>query len=313
MSSENKVQLLFQKMTNAFPVWILGGSLIAFFRPELFTWFNGPLITAGLGMIMLGMGLTLEWQDFAAVVRFPKWAMLGVLLQYTVMPFLGWALGYVFGLPAPLAVGLVLVACCPGGTASNVVTYLARANLPLSVAMTAVSTFLAVIMTPILTAWLAGSRVEVNAAGLLINTFQVVILPVTAGILLNRFLPRVTAKITPYSPMAAVFFIMMIVASIVGAGREAILDAGFRLLGAVFSLHLFGFLGGYLLSRILLRDENAARTVSIEVGMQNSGLGAVLARLNFAHPLVAIPSALSSLSHCLIGSLFAAYWRRRPV
>jgi len=312
LSAADNLKSLFQKLTNAFPAWVLGASAVAFVKPDLFTWFSGPWITIGLGFIMLGMGLTLEWDDFAAVLKFPKWVFAGVLLQFTVMPCLGWGLGYAFALPAQLAVGLVLVACCPGGTASNVVTYIARANLALSVAMTAVSTFLAVIMTPLLTALLAASRVEVNAFGLLINTFQVVILPVSAGILLNRFMPRATQKVTVFSPLAAVFFITMIVASIVGAGKDQIIEAGLRLLGAVFCLHLFGFGLGYFLSRLAFKNEQVARTISIEVGMQNSGLGVVLARLNFANPLVAIPSALSSLSHCLLGSLFAGFWRRHP-
>ena len=135
---------IFEKLTQAFPFWILSGALTALFYPPLFTWFSGPFITLGLGVIMLGMGLTLTPQDFQGVfTRESGRVWTGILLQYTVMPFLGWPMGYVFRLPAPYAVGLVLVACCPGGTASNVVTYLARAHVPLSVTMTAISTLLA--------------------------------------------------------------------------------------------------------------------------------------------------------------------------
>lgn len=305
---------LFQTLTNAFPVWVLAGALLALVYPPLFIWFSGPWIPAGLAVIMLGMGLTLTPEDFRSVfVRQPRRVLLGVLLQYTVMPFLGWLLSDLFALPAPFAAGLILVACCPGGTASNVVTYLARAHVPLSVTMTAASTLLAVVMTPLLTALLAGSRVEVNAWGLLVSTFQVVILPVAAGVLMNRFLPGLTRAVLPAAPLTAVLFITLIVSSIVGAGRGIILECGFRLIGAVFSLHAFGFLFGYLLSFRVTRDETTARTVSIEVGMQNSGLGVVLARSNFADPATAIPSAISSVFHSLIGSLLAALWSRRPI
>jgi len=154
------MRLLLARLTAAFPVWVLAGSLLALLHPPLFTWFRGPLITAGLGVIMLGMGLTLRVEDFRGVARYPRQVLLGVVLQYTVMPGLGWSLGYLFDLPAPFAVGLILVACCPGGTASNVIAFLARANVPLSVTMTTCSTLLAAVMTPSLTTWLAESHIR---------------------------------------------------------------------------------------------------------------------------------------------------------
>ncbi len=300
----------FHWLTHAFPFWVVLASGLALWHPPLFTWFSGPLITVGLGIIMLGMGLTLTMQDFRRVFETPGSVVAGALLQYSVMPLLGWGLGFLFGLPTPFAIGLVLVSCCPGGTASNVITYLARANVPLSVTMTAVSTLLAVMVTPALTTLLAQNRVEVNTVGLLLSTFQVVILPVLAGIAMNRFLPRVTQTILPAAPFAAVLFIVLIVASIVGAGRDAILEHGGKLAAAIFLLHAGGFLIGYVLAKIVFRQEQTARTISIEVGMQNSGLGVVLARANFANPLVAIPSAISSVFHSLIGSLLVAVWRR---
>jgi BASS family bile acid:Na+ symporter len=297
-------------LTAAFPLWVLLASILALIRPALFTWFSGPLITIGLGVIMLSMGMTLGFDDFRRVGRERGRVLPGVLLQYTVMPALGWGLGYLFALPTPFAVGLILVSCCPGGTASNVITYLAKADVALSVTMTAVSTLIAALMTPMLTEFLAGSRVDVPATGLLVSTVQVVILPVAAGALLKWRFPRVIEAVLPIAPLVAVAAITLIVASIIGAGREDILDAGPRLILAVFSLHFFGFLFGYLAGKGFLGREIAARTVSIEVGMQNSGLGVVLARQNFASPLVAIPSAISSLLHSLIGSLVAAWWRR---
>lgn len=303
---------MIQKLTNAFPIWVLAASLLALIHPPIFIWFSGPLIPFGLGIIMLGMGLTLSLDDFREVFERPLSVFCGVFLQYTVMPFLGWSLAYLFRLPNPLAVGLILVACCPGGTASNVVSYLARVDVPLSVTMTAVSTLIAVMMTPTLTAWLAGSRIDVNAWGLFWSTVQVVILPITIGVALNRLTPKLTQQLVTFSPLVAVIFITLIVASIVGSGRSLILKSGLRLIAAVFSLHALGFLFGYFFSRIGIKNVMSARTISIEVGMQNSGLGVVLAKQNFTDPLVAIPSAISSVFHSLIASLLAAYWRKKP-
>lgn len=301
--------MILRFLIHAFPLWVLLASLLALVEPRLFTWLHGPFITMGLGVIMLGMGLTLEVKDFAEVLRRPARVFLGVALQYTVMPLLGWGLGYVFDLPTPFAVGLVLVASCPGGTASNVITFLARADVALSVAMTAVSTFLAVVMTPLLTTFLVGNRVAVDTVGLFLSAFQVVILPVTAGLFLHRYVPRLTARLIPWAPLVAVVVITLIVGSIMGSGRQTLLESGARVVAAVFSLHAGGFFIGYFLSRFWVKNVVVARTLSIEVGMQNSGLGVVLARRHFADPLTAIPSAISSVFHSLMGSLLAAFWR----
>lgn len=299
-----------ERLTRAFPLWVITAAVVALVEPRYLTWFSGPLLTWGLGLIMLGMGLTLQVADFTRVAQAPVTVATGLVLQYTVMPSLGWAMGYAFSLPTPFAVGLVLVACCPGGTASNVVTFLARGDVPLSVTMTAVSTLLAAMMTPVLTELLAGSRVEVSVVGLLVSTLQVVILPVIAGLALTRLAPRTTARLQTVAPLAAVITIALIVGSILGAGRDDVLAAGLRLMGAVASLHAGGFALGYVLARFARRTETAARTIAIEVGMQNSGLGVVLARQHFASPLVAIPCAISSLTHSVMGSVLAAWWRR---
>ena len=297
-------------LTAAFPLWVLICCTLALANPSLFTWFSGSLITVGLGIIMLSMGMTLGFEDFRRVGRERSQVLPGVVLQYTVMPGLGWSIGYLLDLPTPFAAGLILVACCPGGTASNVISYLAKADVALSVTMTALSTLLAALMTPTLTTLLVGSRVAVSATGLFLDTLQVVILPVVVGALLKWRFPRAIASLLPIAPLVAVITITLIVASVVGGGREQILEAGPRLLLAVFSLHACGFLFGYLASRAVLGRETVARTVAIEVGMQNSGLGVVLARGNFANPLVAIPSAIATVAHSLIGSLVAAWWRR---
>jgi BASS family bile acid:Na+ symporter len=302
---------LLARFANAFPLWVFACSALALWQPSLFTWFSGPWITYGLGVIMLGMGITLTAEDFTRVLKFPSWVLAGMLLQYTVMPLSGWAIAKLLALPDAYAVGLILVACCPGGTASNVVSYLARANVALSVTLTTLSTIMAVAMTPWLTATLAGSRMPIDAWGLFVSTLQVVLLPVALGVLLNRFAPKLTVQAVRISPSIAVIVIALIVASVLGAGREQVLTAGLRLLLGVFLLHTCGFGFGYLLSRLWNRSETVARTISIEVGMQNSGLGAHLARTHFpAGSGVDIPSAISALTHCMIGSLLAAIWRR---
>jgi len=299
-----------QRFVNAFPLWVLAASLLALVHPPLFTWFRGPCITGGLGVIMLAMGLSLELADFGRVAATPKPVIAGVVLQYTVMPALGTVLATGFDLPKELAVGLILVACCPGGTASNVVTYLAGANVALSVTMTALSTVAAIGLTPWLTTWLVGSRIPVDPWGLLASTVTVIVLPIAGGLALRHGAPKLCARLVPVAPIAAVLLISMIVASIVGEGRDAIFEAGPRLLASVVCLHAAGFSLGYALARCFVSEQDA-RTISIEVGMQNSGLGVVLARQNFANPWVAIPAALSSLVHSLLGSLLAGVWRSR--
>ena len=297
---------IIEPFTRSFPFLVTACALIALSYPPSFTWFSGLWITYGLGGIMLGMGLTLQWRDFNQVFKAPKWVLCGILLQFTIMPFLGWVLGILFQLPPFFAVGLILVASCPGGTASNVIAYLAKANVALSVTMTSVSTLAAIIMTPLLTSYLSGSYLEVDALGLFYSTLKVVLFPVALGVILNRFLPKVTQKIIPFAPPIAVILITLIVASIIGQGKEIILNSGIQLLGAILILHLLGFLLGYIVSKTIFKNEAVSRTIAIEVGMQNSGLGAVLARENFINPATAVPSAISSLVHSIYGSIFAS-------
>ena len=295
--------------TRLFPLWVSLCAGLALYHPSWFTWFSGPWITYGLGGIMLGMGLTLRWEDFAQVATRPQWVATGLLLQFTVMPLLGWGLSRLFQLPPFFAVGLILVSCCPGGTASNVMAYLARANVALSVAMTTCSTLGAILLTPLMTTTLSGSYLEVDGWGLLYSTLKVVLAPIVLGALMNRYLPKTTQKIVPYSPPVAVLLIVLIVASIIGQGKEIILDAGLNLLLAIMTLHLLGFILGYFLSRFFVKDRAVNKTMALEVGMQNSGLGAVLARENFIHPATAIPSALSSLVHSIYGSIFVSLFK----
>ena len=298
---------LVTRATQAFPLWVLLFSLGALWHPPLFTWFSGPWITYGLGFIMLSMGLTLKPADFARVLQYPRWVLIGFVLQFTIMPFFGWSLGKIFSLPQPFAVGLILVSCCPGGTASNVIAYLARANIALSVTMTALSTIAAIIMTPTLTYTLAGSRMDIDAVGLFISTVKVVLVPVALGLSINQYIPKIADQASKFSPLVAVILISLIVSSIIGSGREKIIQGGLVLIAAVCILHLFGFVLGYVVSYYLTKDEAVSKTISIEVGMQNSGLGAYLAKQHFPAGLgVDIPSAISALTHCIYGSIIAA-------
>lgn len=302
---------MFDKITASFP-WIVSVcSLFSLIYPPFFIWFRGPLITLGLAGIMLGMGLTLKGSDFVHIVKHPKWVLLGLGLQFLVMPILGWGLSILFQLPPLFAVGMILVASCPGGTASNVIAYLAHAEVALSVTMTACSTLEAIFMTPFLTLQLSGSLLEIPAAGLFYSTFKVVLIPIALGVLLNNFLPKTALKMVPYAPSVAVFLISFIVASIVGQGKEIILSSGVQLIFALFCLHLFGFIIGFLVSLGVLKNWRVAKTISIEVGMQNSGLGVVLARENFTSPAVAIPAAISSLIHSLLGSFFVKLFKNK--
>jgi BASS family bile acid:Na+ symporter len=233
--------------------------------------------------------------------------------QFLIMPLAGWLVATVMDLDTPLAVGLILVACCPGGTASNVVTYIARADVPLSVLMTTCTTIGAVVMTPLLTKLLAGRLVDVDAWGLFRSTLEVVVLPVAAGVLINRWLPSVVRAVQPVAPLVSVLTIALVCASIIGQNAASVLDSGWRLLAAVVALHGIGFGVGYCFARLFRFDRTVARTISIEVGMQNSGLGVVLAQKHFpTDPLTAVPCAISSVVHSVIGSLLAGLWRLRP-
>lgn len=299
--------------TNLFPVWVVLGGALALIHPAWFTWFTGDWITWGLAVIMLGMGITLSVDDFKAVLKKPRAVAAGLVAQYLIMPLLGWSIARLLQLETALAVGLILVSCCPGGTASNVVTYLARANLAVSVLMTMCSTFAAILLTPLLTKWLAGTLVPVDAWGLFWSTVKIVLAPLIVGVGLNRYAPRLVKGILPVAPLISVLTITLICASIIGGSAEHLKRSGGTLLLAVFLLHAGGFGLGYLFARLLGYGVTDCRTVSIEVGMQNSGLGAALAKAHFANlPLAPVPCAVSATFHSVIGSILAGWWRMRP-
>ena len=305
------------RVVNLFWLWTLIGVAWAWFFPSHFTWFLGKipgteisLISAGLGVIMLGMGMTLSFDDFRECLKMPRWIGLGIAAQFVIMPFLGWAIATLSGLPDQFKLGIILVSCCPGGTASNVVTYLARGNLALSVLLTMGSTFLAVWLTPLLTKAYASAILDVDASAMMMDMVGIVLLPIIGGLLLNRYLGSRLAAVKGVSPVVSVIVIVLIVSAVVGKSKDSIVEHWRTLLPAVFAVHALGFGLGYLWARLFRFPEKECRTVSIEVGMQNSGLGASLARTHFTL-LAAAPCAISAFFHCIIGSFLASWWNRR--
>jgi bile acid:Na+ symporter, BASS family len=271
-------------------------------------------MSPALGVTMLGMGLTLTFDDIRRVLAAPRRIFAGFVLQYTIMPALAFGLSRLAALPLDFAVGLCIVGSCPGGTASNVVTYLAGADVPLSVAMTTASTLGAVVATPLLTKLLLGTLVPVDAMALLMSTLQVVLLPVLLGAALNQSFPRQVERLAPLSALSAVLLVATICGSVISQNASAVMGVGPRLLGAIVALHAGGFALGYVLSKALGLPERAARTNSIEVGMQNSALGALLAATHFpVNALAPVPCAISACTHSVLGSLLAAFWRSKPV
>ena len=294
---------------NYFGLLVILFSTAGFFQPALFTW-SVPFIPLFLGIIMFGMGMTLTADDFKAILMKPGAVIIGVLSQYTVMPLAALLIVTAFNLPPEIAVGVILVGTCPGGTASNVITYLSRGDVALSVSMTTVSTLLSPLITPLFTLWLAGRWIPVAAGGMFLSILKIVLLPVVLGILLNHFFREQIQRLVRVLPLVSVIAIVVIVGGIIGINAERMLT-GAAILVAVVILHNFiGLMTGYSIGRSLQLDEHRRRTLSIEVGMQNSGLALTLALLHFT-PAAALPAALFSVWHNVSGSLLASFWSRR--
>ncbi|APU14693.1 MULTISPECIES: bile acid:sodium symporter family protein [Actinoalloteichus] len=269
-----------------------------------------PWVPLLLGVIMFGMGLTLRGRDFALVAKRPYAVIIGVIAQFVIMPLTAWLIGTLLGLPPELMVGMVLVGAAPGGTASNVIVYLAKGDVALSVTMTSVSTLLSPLFTPLLVLWLAGSALPVDAGGLLLSIVQVVLVPVVAGLLLRALAGRFVERLLPLLPLVSVTGIVLVVAAVVGANSSAVLGSGLLLVLAVVLHNSAGLALGYLAARLAGFTESARRAVSVEIGMQNSGLAASLATVHFT-PLAALPAALFSVWHNISGALIATYWARK--
>ena len=267
-----------------------------------------------LGVVMFGMGLATRLDDFKVVFSRPRDVAVGCAAQFTIMPALAWALARLFGLDEALTVGVVLVGCCPGGTASNVMTYLAKGDLALSVGMTGVSTLLAPFLTPLLTLLLAGKTVKVNAMGMFVGILWVVVLPICLGFIAKRLFPRATERAMRFMPMVSSVAIAVIIALVVAANAERLFSGGLVVMLVVALHNLCGLLLGYLIAAALRIPEAKRRALCIEVGMQNSGLAASLAATHFAaYPMAAVPGSIFSVWHNISGAFVARLFARNAV
>ena len=264
-------------------------------------------VNIGLGIIMFGMGLTLTLPDFALVVKRPLPVIVGVIAQYVIMPGIAFLLAKLLHLDPAIAAGVILVGCAPGGTASNVISYLAKGDVALSVTMTSISTLLAPFMTPLLTKWLAGQYMPVDAKSMALAIVQIVLIPVIAGIVVRMLAGRYVEKILPALPWISVLGISYVLAAVVGKSADKIMESA--LIVVVILHNVLGYFFGYFAGRISGGDYRAARTTAIEVGMQNSGLAAGLATKYFS-PEAALPGAVFSVWHNLSGALLAMFFRR---
>ena len=292
-------------------ILVLAAALLALAFPSMLQQIRPMVINYLLGVVMFGMGLALNIQDFKIVFSRPKDVITGCLAQFTIMPLLAWALTRVFHLDEALALGVVLVGCCPGGTASNVITYLAKGDLALSVGMTSVSTLLAPFLTPLLTWALAGKSVNVDVASMFLSILWVVILPIVLGLLVKWLWPKLTEKATDYLPALSSMAIAFIVAIVISANADKLLTGGLLIVVVVMLHNICGLSLGYLIGKLLGLSAQKKKAISIEVGMQNSGLASSLATIHFAaYPLATIPGAIFSVWHNLSGAAIAYLYRR---
>lgn len=298
--------------------WIILSYVIGYFYPEIFYWFSkGKWMTYSLALVMLCMGLSLKLSDFADLFKQPRVVVLAAISQYTVMPLSGWAIAMAMGLPKELAVGFILVACCPGGTSSNLIAYIGRANLSLSVVSTAVSTILGIVMTPFLTKILAGGYVPVDVWGMLRSVVEIVLLPVAAGVFINWKYPSFVKKLGQIGPVISTIAVSMVSGAVIApavmldGGREQIIDFAGKMFIAATLLHALGFGLGFALGRIFGYERDLCKSISCETGMQNGGLAAALAKSNFPAymPIVGIPSIFCSIMQSAIGGILASIWR----
>lgn len=298
----------------SFAFIVLAVALTALFIPTSFSWVKTSYINYLLGIIMFFMGLTLKPADFKIVFSHPKDVVIGCLAQFIIMPGLAWILTQAFSLPNELAIGVILVGCCPGGTSSNVITYLAKGDLALSVGMTAVSTLLAPILTPLLTWLLAGTMVDVNIFGMLLSIVQVVILPIIIGFLIQHYLPKFTSAMTVHLPAFSSLAITLIVGSVVSANSQKLMNVGLLVLVVVILHNICGYLLGYIIGKALKLSYKKCIAISVEVGMQNSGLACTLAQQNFeALQAATIPGAIFSVWHNISGAIMSRIYVRKAM
>lgn len=263
-----------------------------------------------LGIVMFGMGLAMQWEDFRVIILRPKDIIVGFLAQITIMPLLAWLLVQLFRLPPEIAVGVVLVGCCPGGTASNVITYLAGGDLALSIGMTSVSTLFAPVLTPMLTYLFAGKYVDVDFWTMFMSIVQVIILPIALGLVIKRFVPMPEKVVKNVLPAVSSIAIALIVGAVVSANADKLLHCGLLVIAVVVLHNLLGFLFGIVVGKTLRLSNKKCTAISVEVGMQNSGLACSLAQQHFqAMALATVPGAIFSVWHNISGSIYARLLR----
>ncbi|MGG0757669.1 bile acid:sodium symporter family protein [Brevibacillus laterosporus] len=291
-----------------FTVWVLLFSVIAYVYPEHFTWIGAYVIPL-LGIVMFGMGLTISASDFKEVFRRPKDVALGVIGHYLVMPLLAFLLAYFLELPPEIAVGVILVGCCPSGTASNVMVFLSRGDVALAVAIASVSTLVAPVVTPFLILLLASKWVDINIWSLFYSIIQVVIIPLALGLFVKKYFGKQAAASVKALPLVSVVAIVMIICGVVAGNQAKLASAGLIIFAVVVLHNVLGFLLGFLFARLCGMDLAKQKAVAMEVGMQNSGLGVAIATAHFS-PLAAVPSAIFSVWHNISGSVLASIFSR---
>ena len=280
-------------------------AVIALLQPWTFAW-AASKITILLGIVMFGMGMTLRFKDFKLIFQRPRDVLIGALAQFTIMPLIAFLIVKIFSLPPELAIGVILVGTCPGGTSSNVMTYLAKGDIALSVSMTMLTTILSPVVTPLLMLLLAGEWIEISLSSMMISILQVVILPIALGITINATLGNVVKKFTKYLPLISILAIILIVGGVVSVNEAKIIEVGLMVAIVVIIHNLLGYGLGFVISRIMKMEISKAKAISIEVGMQNSGLATSLAITHFG-AAAAIPGAVFSVWHNISGSIVANY------
>lgn len=308
MQSLQRFSQFFQK---TFALWVLVAAIAAFFFPAGFKWI-APWITWLLGIIMFGMRITLSTDDFKEVAKRPVAVLLGIIAHYVIMPGIAYALCKLMHLPTEVAIGVLLVGCCPSGTASNVMTYLARGNTALSVACSVASTFLAPVLTPAIFYLLASQWIHIDAGSMFKSVLMVVLFPIILGVIVQALLGKQVKKIVGITPLLSVIAIVAIVAAVVAVSQAKIAQTGLLIFAVVVLHNGLGYLLGYFAGRLIGMSHFDCKAIALETGMQNSGLGAALAAVHFkANPVAAVPSAIFSFWHNISGPLLATYWARQ--
>lgn len=308
MNFLRKVSELFGRYMAAIVVVV---TMLALFVPQSSLWIQTSWINPLLMIIMFGMGLTLDPKDFALVFTRPKYILLGCLAQFTIMPALAYGLSLAFALDVGMMAGVILVGTCPGGTSSNVITYLSRGDVALSVGMTSVNTLLAPFLTPAITYLLLRTTISVDVVAMFMSIVQVVVIPIGLGFVINKLFMKFTRALVDVLPAVSVTAICMIVACVVSHNAGRILATGWLVFAVVFLHNMLGYLCGFVLGKVLGLDVPQVKALSVEVGMQNSGLATSLAGSTFPDLAMAtVPGAIFSVWHNISGALLASVYRR---